>query len=604
MKLKTKLYLFQAVLIVILLIFLGGNYLSYQYQYKKDMNTYINNEIELYKKIILSSIENANIGFDQKKEFFYDIHKNALAIMNKNPNMDLKDLQQNLINKFNLINTDIELYLIDKSYTIYKSTDLKDLGFNLSIVAEAKDFLDKSSTDGKIYISDFVSTDSMNMEYKLYSYAKFNENSYLELGFKDKSIKNTSMSILAQNIHSKNKIEVFSLGKNHKGYYFYDLVKNRDIKNKKDFFTSLEKIPKVKTNDYPVVNVGLTFQSILQSKDNYVIAYVPIFEKNMFNILGFENIVMKLEIDIGDKKEFLKKYQNMFILSLIVITFLLIILYIFLKRSFTNPIDTITKNLNNLQKIDNQNILSSNDELSIISNKYNILFEKLSNEIKFNSDLLKENKRFIADTVHQIRTPLTNIMMNAEMVKKFQKDDSLSSFIDKIDSSINMLSNSYEDLAYVITSDTIEYPPTNVNLSDMIKNRIKFFSTISKVNQKEIISYIEDNIFVHINQIELERIIDNNISNAIKYANKNQAININLFKDTNKVIMEFKTFGKAIKNKNKVFEKNYRENEAKRGLGLGLNMVKNICEKYNIFYEVSYENAQNIFTYTFKLKNN
>ena len=34
------------------------------------------------------------------------------------------------------------------------------------------------------------------------------------------------------------------------------------------------------------------------------------------------------------------------------------------------------------------------------------------------------------------------------------------------------------------------------------------------------------------------------------------------------------------------FEKNYRENEAKRGLGLGLNMVKNICDKYKITYDV------------------
>ena len=50
----------------------------------------------------------------------------------------------------------------------------------------------------------------------------------------------------------------------------------------------------------------------------------------------------------------------------------------------------------------------------------------------------------------------------------------------------------------------------------------------------------------------------------------------------------------------RVFEKNYRENEAKRGLGLGLNMVKGICQKYQIGYELSFKDGQNIFTYTFK----
>ena len=65
--------------------------------------------------------------------------------------------------------------------------------------------------------------------------------------------------------------------------------------------------------------------------------------------------------------------------------------------------------------------------------------------------------------------------------------------------------------------------------------------------------------------------------------------------------LSFKTYGKPIKNKEKVFEKNYRENEAKRGLGLGLNMVKGICEKYDISYDVAYEDGQNIFTYRFKV---
>ena len=63
-----------------------------------------------------------------------------------------------------------------------------------------------------------------------------------------------------------------------------------------------------------------------------------------------------------------------------------------------------------------------------------------------------------------------------------------------------------------------------------------------------------------------------------------------------------KTYGSEIKDKKKIFEKNFREDEAKRGLGLGLNMVKNICEKYHIFYDVTYEEGQNVFTYNFSIK--
>jgi signal transduction histidine kinase len=261
----------------------------------------------------------------------------------------------------------------------------------------------------------------------------------------------------------------------------------------------------------------------------------------------------------------------------------------------------ITNTFERENKIEDEELLKKKDEFGILVEKYNKLYNSLNNQIKLNSNLLAENKRFIADTVHQIRTPLTNIMMNGEMVKKFQKDDKLSLFIDQIDASINMLSNSYEDLAYVTTYDTIEYKPTKVHLSNMLKERIKFFRTISKVNFKEITENIEDEIYIHINEIELERIIDNNISNGIKYGDENKSITINLIKEDDKAIVTFQTYGKPIQNKEKVFEKNYRENEAKRGLGLGLNMVKGICEKYGIRYSTTYENNQNIFTYKLKI---
>lgn len=88
-----------------------------------------------------------------------------------------------------------------------------------------------------------------------------------------------------------------------------------------------------------------------------------------------------------------------------------------------------------------------------------------------------------------------------------------------------------------------------------IKRQDQIFSTISKVSKKEIESNIEDNIFININQIEVERIIDNNISNAIKYATKNELITINLYKNNDKLILEFKSFGNAIKNKDRILIK-------------------------------------------------
>jgi len=596
LKLKTKIYLFQIILSTILFLFLVLNYFSYIHQYKKDINEHINEEIIIHKKQILSSINIANVEFGKKEQLFYDIHNEALNILKNNINLDLEELQKILKSRFQLKDhMKIQIYLIDKNYTIYKTTFPKDLGFNLSIAADAKGYLDKTSIDNKIYVSDFASTDSMNMEYKLYTYSKLIEGKYLELGFVDTRLNNYALSI--ENINFNSKIKIYNVGKNDTEYYYYEMDLQNYYENKEEFFKTVKRFPLEQSNDDLILNTLKNNKQIIIDNGNIQTVYINIFDDNMYNILGFENFIMQLDINISDKKKFMQNYEYMFLITLITISILLIIMYIFIKKYFTLPINTIRESLINSQKIEDDSILLSNDELSDISKIYNKLYEKLSNEINLNSNLLKENKRFIADTVHQIRTPLTNIMMNAEMVKKLQKDSSLYSFIDKIDASVNMLSNSYEDLAYITTSDTFEYAAAKINLTHILKDRIRFFSTISKVSKKEIESNIEDNIFININQIEVERIIDNNISNAIKYATKNELITINLYKNNDKLILEFKSFGNAIKNKDRIFDKNYREDEGKRGLGLGLNMVKNICDKYGILYEVSYLNNQNIFTY-------
>ena len=57
-----------------------------------------------------------------------------------------------------------------------------------------------------------------------------------------------------------------------------------------------------------------------------------------------------------------------------------------------------------------------------------------------------------------------------------------------------------------------------------------------------------------------------------------------------------------INNISMILDRNYTEiNSAKRSLGLGLNMVKTICEKYSIDYNAYSEKGINTFTYFFKV---
>lgn len=386
-KLRHQLYIFQSVILILFLLFLGVTYNSYQEQYKKDIDTYIKNETNKYKKEILSSINSATQKLKKQKEYFTSIHKDTLNILKKDPTLDLEKLKNNIKSKYLLPHMNVELFLIDKSYKIYKTTYPKDLGFDLSIITEAKNYLDKTTKDEKIYISDFVSTDALDMKYKLYSYSKLNDGVYLELGFVDNTLTNTMESFLNINRQSKTKVRLYNVSKDDKQYYYYEMKKRDEIKSKNSYYQTIKKFPLDKATDDKIINSIKTASPTQFKKNNKHIVYTNVFNKDMFPILGFKDIVMNLEIDVSDKLKFIDNNKQFFIASLIIFLILLIILIFIIKNKFTSPIEKILKAIKSSEKIEDKIILSMDNELSEISLNYNDLYDRLNEEIKRNKQL-------------------------------------------------------------------------------------------------------------------------------------------------------------------------------------------------------------------------
>lgn len=371
---------------------------------------------------------------------------------------------------------------------------------------------------------------------------------------------------------------------------------------KTQYEKSLIKYDKYKSTNNNHINAIRSNKIIQEQVNNKVFIYIPLLNKESNNYLTYNSILMKIEFDITKNLELVNKTKEYFYLYGVLFTVLFFSIYYLINYKFYKTMVSILRCIEAEKKITNIKFLNSSNEFGLLAKSYNNLHDSFTKQVKLNSKLLDDNRRFIADSIHQVRTPLTNIIMNTEMLKEHKMDSEIYEHIEQIDGSTNMIAHAYEDFSYLSSSRIIEYKPSNTSISKTLERRIKNFNIISKVHNKSIIHNIEENINYFINIIELERIIDNNITNAIKYGEKNKAIKINLYKKDNTIVLEFESLGLAIKNKEKIFEKNYRENDSKRGLGLGLNMVKNICVKYDILYEVSFEDGCNIFRYVFKVK--
>jgi len=221
----------------------------------------------------------------------------------------------------------------------------------------------------------------------------------------------------------------------------------------------------------------------------------------------------------------------------------------------------------------------------------------LEKEKEFSESLVKAQDSFIKHSIHEINTPLAVIMTHIDIRKmKFGEDKYLS----KIEAASKMIANIYDDLSYMIKKDRFEYEKQCISFSLFLEGRIDFFEEIAKGNRHKITANIEEGIQLYFSDIELQRIVDNNLSNAIKYANKNTDIEVRLKKEDELIVLEFLTYSKIVDTE-RIFEPFHQEEDVHGGFGLGLEIVGSICKKECVDFEVTSDGKMTIFRYNFAM---
>jgi two-component system OmpR family sensor kinase len=188
---------------------------------------------------------------------------------------------------------------------------------------------------------------------------------------------------------------------------------------------------------------------------------------------------------------------------------------------------------------------------------------------------------FIKDTTHELNTPVSTIVANIEMIDRSKLDDEkLIKKINRIDIGAKTISNIYDDLTYLILNNKIISNNKDINLKNIIEQRVEYFSTLANVKKIKIFTNLDNNVILNIDDKKISKLIDNLISNAIKYNKIGGTIDIEL-KDKYFFI---KDSGKGISQKNidLMFDRYSRFDKSVGGFGIGLNIVKLISQEYNL----------------------
>jgi signal transduction histidine kinase len=224
--------------------------------------------------------------------------------------------------------------------------------------------------------------------------------------------------------------------------------------------------------------------------------------------------------------------------------------------------------------------------------------KNLEEEKTFSQDLLNAQKEFLRYTVHETNTPLSVILTSIELyLMKHPKDRQLS----KIEAAVKNIFSIYDDLSYLVKKDQIEYKKTVINLNNFLNSRIDFFTEVAEFSRIHF-NFIspDEELYIYFNETKLQRVVDNTLTNAIKYTLPGENVYIKLLKVGAYVEFIVSSRSKIIKDTDKVFEAYYREEKSRDGFGLGLRLVKSICEEENI--EVSVTSSDKLTTFSYKFK--
>ncbi len=325
--------------------------------------------------------------------------------------------------------------------------------------------------------------------------------------------------------------------------------------------------------------------------------YPNITDEELYNILKSSKkdgkVLEQYSLTIANKsllKENDNKYQQ-FLVTNITIVFISTIFLIFLFLRFNAKkdleINKITKCLEEINKrnykIDIEEM--SEDELSILKNELYKVTIKLKEDAENSKQAKKDLKDTLADISHQLKTPITSILIildniidNPDMDKNTREDfirDIKRELLNMNFLALNLLKLSKLD------SNTVHFIKKEVSLDEIVTSSIKNIAPLCDLKNITITQNLEPGIKINCDLNWQVEAITNILKNCVEHSKENSKIDITTA--TNKVYhsIKIRDYGTGISKKDlpHIFERFYKgTGGSANSIGIGLSLAQKIIE--------------------------
>jgi len=200
-------------------------------------------------------------------------------------------------------------------------------------------------------------------------------------------------------------------------------------------------------------------------------------------------------------------------------------------------------------------------------------------------DAMEKMNHFIQDTTHELNTPISTILTNIEMIETFGKHDENSTELKRIEIASKTLSRIYDDLTYLNLNHKYHRNIVNLNMSTLVEERMVYFSAMAEAKGLKVTVNTDPNVMLQMDKNDAIRLVDNLISNAIKYNRSKGILDVRLTED----IFSVKDTGIGIGSKDlsTIFQRFKRANKSEGGFGIGLDIVNQVVSSYGFILEIN-----------------
>ncbi len=320
-------------------------------------------------------------------------------------------------------------------------------------------------------------------------------------------------------------------------------------------------------------------------KTNSGQTYLLMSAYSNINKQGKNTKVIQVALDITNEENIIKNYGEIIILILLGGLIFAGLIGAYIAKKGMKPLKNITETTGNITSSRlNQRIGSMNwpKELTTLAKAFDEMLNRLE-------DSFNRLSQFSADIAHELRTPINNLMGEAEVT--LSKERSAVDYKRVLESNLEegqRISVLIESLLFLARAENseIKLKKTEFNAKIEIEKMIEFYQSSAEEKNIKFICHGDANVTA--DPVLFSRAIINLVSNSIKYSKENGEVKI-LLKQTENNSTEIEIIdngiGIAPEHISKVFDRFYQVDTSRansiKGTGLGLSIVKSIMELHN-----------------------